>query len=150
MVVPFDLARHEVTGQPVPAISNAMQALNVLQTERNTAAGQFSISDSGWLVYAEGGILPDMQNSLVWVDYQGRAEPIASFKAPIYSPRLSPDGQRIAYTSAGRDNRLSIYDLNRGTTSQLTVEGKAFWASWTPDGKRVAFDWSKSGRPNLY
>ena len=29
MVVPFDLERHEVTGQPVPAIANVMQALNI-------------------------------------------------------------------------------------------------------------------------
>ena len=32
MVVPFDLGRHEVTGQPVPAIANVMQALNVTST----------------------------------------------------------------------------------------------------------------------
>ena len=138
------------TGRPVPAISNAMQALNVIQTERNTAAGQFSISDMGCLIYAEGGILPDAQNSIVWVDHQARIEPIASFKAPIYAPRLAPDGQRIAYTTVGIENRMLIYDLSRGTTSQLTGEGKAFWAIWTPDGKRVVFDLSKSGRSNLY
>ncbi len=150
MVVPFDLGRHEVTGQPVPAIANVMQALNVLNTDYNTAAGQFSISDSGWLVFAEGGILPDAQNSLVWMDRQGGAEPIASFKAPIYSPRLAPDGRRLAYTTVGIENRLSIYDPDRGTTGPLTGEGRAFWANWTPDGKRVVFDWSKSGQHNLY
>ena len=116
----------------------------------NTAAGQFSISDSGWLVYAEGGILPDMQNSLVWVDQKGRAEPIASFKAPFFAPRLSPDGQRIAYTTLGREERVWVYDLNRGTASRLTGEGKACFVTWTPDGKRVVFGWSKSGQPNLY
>jgi len=150
MVVPFDLGRHEVTGRPVPAISNAMQALNVIQTERNTAAGQFGISDMGCLIYAEGGILPDAQNSIVWVDHQARIEQIASFKAPIYAPRLAPDGQRIAYTTVGIENRMLIYDLSRGTTSQLTGEGKAYWAIWTPNGKRVVFDWSKSGPYNLY
>ena len=29
MVVPFDLKRLEVTGQPVPTIPNVMQALNI-------------------------------------------------------------------------------------------------------------------------
>jgi hypothetical protein len=74
MVVPFDLARREVTGQPLPAIANVMQALNAKNSEYNTAAGQFSISDSGWLVYAEGGILPDSQDSLAWVDHKGKVD----------------------------------------------------------------------------
>ena len=150
MIVPFDLERHEVTGQPVPALANVMQALNVLNDYYNTAAGQFSISDSGWLVYAEGGILPDMQASLVWVDQKGRAQPITSFKAWFFAPRLSPDGQQIAYTTLGRENRVWVYDLNRGTASQLTGEGKARFVNWIPDGKRVVFNWWESGQPNLY
>jgi hypothetical protein len=50
MVVLFDLGKHEVMGQPVPAIANVMQALNVDAAVWNTAAGQFSISNSGWLM----------------------------------------------------------------------------------------------------
>jgi serine/threonine-protein kinase len=150
MVAPFDLGRHEVTGQPVPAIANVMQALNVTGTAYNTASGQFSISDSGWLVYAEGGILPDMQNSLVWVDQKGRAESAASLKAPFFALRLSPDGQRIAYTTLGREQGVGVYDLNRGTTSRLTDASGAFSVIWTPDGKRVIFDRSKGGKANLY
>jgi serine/threonine-protein kinase len=150
MVVPFDLGRHEVTGQPVPAIANVMQALNVGNVYYNTAAGQFSISDSGWLVYAEGGILPDQQNSLVWVDQKGRAEPIASVKAPFFAPRLSPDGQRIADIPLGREQRVWVYDLNRGTTSLLTDEGKSNFPTWTLDSKRVVFGWSKTGPFNLH
>ena len=43
-----------------------------------------------------------------------------------------------------------MYDLNRGTTSRLTDEGKAGFVIWTPDGKRVVFGWLKSGQLNLY
>jgi eukaryotic-like serine/threonine-protein kinase len=150
MVVPFDLGRREVTGQPLPAIANVMQALNAKHSYYNTAAGQFSISDSGWLVYAEGGILPDTQDSLAWVDHKGKAEAIASFKAPFFGPHLSPDGQRIAYKTIGREERIWVYDLNRGTASQLTGEGRAKRAVWTPDGKRLVFAWAKALLPNLY
>jgi len=148
MVRPFDLGRHEVMGQPVPAVANVMQALNISNGMWNTAAGQFSISNSGWLAYAEGGITADIQDSLVWLDQEGRAEPVASSEGPYFAPRLSPDGQRIAYS--GRERAVWVYDINRGMASRLTGEGEAGGVNWTPDGKRVVFSWFKSGPPNLY
>jgi len=150
MAVPFDLNSLDVTGQPVPAIANVMQAINSTNAVYNTCAGQFSLSDSGWLVYVTGGVVPDMENSLVWVDQRGTAQPIASFKAPFQAPRLSPDGRQIAYLTTGSEWRLNVYDLTRGTASPLTGEGKSHFATWTTDRKRLVFSWWKSGQPNLY
>jgi serine/threonine protein kinase len=150
MLVPFDASRLEITGQPSPAIENIAQALNTGYTGTNTASGQFSISASGSLVFASGGILPDRENSLVWVDQQGNAEPIASFKAPFVAARLSPDGRRIAYQTLGKETQVWIYDLNRGTAARLTSEGLAARVTWTPDSRRVVFGWSKTAATNLY
>jgi serine/threonine-protein kinase len=150
MVVPFDLDRLALTGEPIPAVANVMQALNVRNSSWNTATGQFSISAAGSMAYAPGGILPDMENSLVWVDHKGKAEPIASFKAPFSAPRLSPDGQRIAYQTSGKESRVWIYDLNRGTATKLNSEGRVSWVTLTPDGRRVVFGWSKAGPSNIY
>ncbi len=150
MAVPFDLGRLEVTGQPVPVLTNVMQSLNGPSNSVNQASGQFSISDSGWLAYAEGGIFPDRQNSLVWVDRQGRTEGIAAFKAPFFAPRLSPDGKQIAYMILGREKQVWVYDINRGTASRLTGEGRVSFLNWTPDGKRLVFGWCIEGEPNLY
>ena len=144
MAVPFDLERREITGQPVPAVANVIQALNTSAT--NFASGQFSISNTGWLVYAVGGTLPDRQDSLVWVDMKGNTEPAVSFKAPFWAPRLSPDGRRIAYITAGREWHAWIYDLDRRIAAQLTGEGKADYAIWTPDGKRLVFKWWGPGK----
>jgi serine/threonine-protein kinase len=80
MAVPFDLGRLELTGRPVPAIAGVVQALNYPEPALNTAAGQLSVSDSGWLAYASGGILPDEENSLVWVDQKGVSQPAASYQ----------------------------------------------------------------------
>jgi serine/threonine-protein kinase len=150
MAAPFDLSRLEVTGPPVPATANVMQALNMGYTGMNTGAGQFGISASGSLAYASGGILPDPENSLVWVDQKGRSEPITSFKAPFFAPRLSPDGQQIVYRTLGKDRQVWIYDLNRGTATRLTNEGEAGYVTWTREGQRVVFNWSKALDSNLY
>jgi eukaryotic-like serine/threonine-protein kinase len=150
MVVRFDLDRLEVIGQPVPAVANIEQALNTTNSTRDAAAGQFCVSTSGALVYAAGGILPDQENTLVLLDRKGTAEPVASFKAPFFAPRFSPDGQRIVYVSLGMECHVWILDLNRGTASKLTSEGLSQFAVWTPDGRRVVFDWLNTGVPNMY
>jgi eukaryotic-like serine/threonine-protein kinase len=150
MVVPFDLNRLEVTGQPIPAVANIVQGLNTKNTYTDTAAGQFSVSAAGSMVYTAGGLPPDSQNSLVWVDRQGKAETIAPFSVPFCSPRLSPDGQRIAYSTLGMEWSAWIFDLNRGTATRLTSEGLADWVIWSPDGLRVAFGWHKTGVRNIY
>jgi hypothetical protein len=95
MAVPLDLNRLDIRGQPVPVVANIMQAINRPNSGYNTCAGQFDNSDSGCLACITGGVVPDMENSLVWVDQRGTAQAIASFKAPFTAPRLSPDGQRI-------------------------------------------------------
>jgi serine/threonine-protein kinase len=147
--VPFDLRSLEVTGRPVPAIAGIMQALAYV-TLHNSAAGQFSISDSGSLIYVSGGIVPDWENELVWVDHQGNVQPDGLPRGSILAPRLSPDGRRIAYNSMGSDYQVWIYDLNRGTSTRLTQEGKSVWPNWTPDGKWVVFGWWESADINLF
>jgi serine/threonine-protein kinase len=148
--VPFDLDRLGVSGQPVPVIADISQAMNNSSGYWSTAAGQYSVSASGSLIYAAGGITPDLQNSLVWVDHQGRAEPIGSSGGPLGSPRLSPDGQRIVYQTAGLEWNLWVYDVQRATATKLTSDGIAASPVWCPDGRRVSFSWVKAGTLKLY
>jgi serine/threonine-protein kinase len=119
MAVRFDLARLEIIGQPVALVENLMQAFSA-SSNYNTGAGQFGISDAGSLIYAAGGIVPDSKNSLVWVDQRGIEQPVIVLQLPFFAPRLSPDGQRIAYVTAGREWQVRVYDLVRGTNSRLT------------------------------
>jgi len=138
MAVRFDLADLKVIGQPSPVVENVMQAL-VPWGAQNTGAGQFDVSGSGSLVYAPGGVLPDLQNSLVWVDQRGNEQPVSPLKMPFQAPRLSPDGRRIVYVTQARDWRVFVYDLNTGTNSRLTHEGMSSRAIWSPGGDRIVF-----------
>jgi len=127
-----------------------MQALTPSHFSYNTGVGQFGISDAGSLIYATGGIVPDEKNSLVWVDQRGIEQPVTTLQFPFLAPRLSPDGQKIAYLAGGREDRVYAYDLGRGTNSPPTSEGGGSFPIWTPDGKRLLFGWLKSLRVNLY
>ena len=68
MAVPFDLERLEVAGGAVALIADVMQAANTPNEASDSGAGQFSVSESGSLLYVPGGIFPDPERSLAWVD----------------------------------------------------------------------------------
>jgi serine/threonine-protein kinase len=150
MVVGFDLGNLKITGRPVALVENVMQASASPSSTFNTNAGQFAISDSGCLVYAEGGILPDRQDSLVWVDRRGIEEPVTDLRFSFGGPHLSPDGQKIVYDADTRENQVWIHDLIRGTNRRLTEGGRAFGPLWTPDGMRCVFSWHESQAGNLF
>jgi len=151
MAAPFDPDRLELKSPSVPVVEGVMQAINESDSTRNSGAGQFSFSTSGSLAYAPGGIFPDGEGQLVWVDRQGKAEPMAAFgKKPILNIRLSPDGRKLAYTAVGKKAIVWVYDLVRGVPTPLTAEGRAGYCNWTPDGTRVVFRFSKAGVQNIF
>jgi serine/threonine protein kinase len=149
MAVRFDPARLEVAGQPFPLADDVMQAYSI-NSFYNTGAGQFGVSDTGSLIYAAGGIVPDAESLLVWVDQKGKEQPVMGLRFPFSAPRLSPDGQKIAYVTRGRVWQVWVYDLARGTNTPLTGEGTANYPIWSPDGKRLVFGWMKSLGQNVY
>ena len=64
------------------------------------------------------------------------------------APAYSPDGRRVAFSSGRRDDRwdwpasdLWVLDIDSGALTQLTLGKRllAFGASWSPDGRRIAF-----------
>ena len=149
MAVAFDLDRLEVRGQPVPVVASVMHTLHIAKRSDNTGAGQYCVSDSGSLAYVSGEVISELDNIFFRVDQTGTVRPAADTKAPMYLPRFSPDGRRIAYDTEGREERVWVYDIDRGTASRLTDMGSAGCA-WTPDGKRLAFSSPISGQENLY
>ena len=98
--VPFDLGRLEITGAPVPVLEGVMTAEEGLV--------EFSLSADGSLVYVPGGPQGGTARTLVWVDRQGREEPVAAPPRAYTYPRLSP-----RWHARGR----STYVTRRGTTS---------------------------------
>jgi Tol biopolymer transport system component/DNA-binding winged helix-turn-helix (wHTH) protein len=67
------------------------------------------------------------------------------------NPKISPDGQKIAFES-NRSGKFEIWlcDIDGGNPIQLTSMGSAGSPSWSHDGKQIAFDSHKDGKGDLY
>ena len=137
MAAPFDLERRQVIGSPVGLVEDVMQALNAPSLPLNTWAAQFSISEKGELLYVPGGLYPQAARTLVWVDRAGAVEELRIDPKAYLSPRLSPDGQRVALFAADSGD-IWIYDLVRGSLTLFESPGRTgSWPNWSRDGKRL-------------
>jgi eukaryotic-like serine/threonine-protein kinase len=133
-LVPFDLKRLEVTGEPRPALENVFRG-------PGSGAVHFAVSETGTLVYVGGGF----ERSLVHVDRDGRETPIAVDPRGYRFPRVSPDGSHVAVTVDPRPSDIWIIDLGRETATRFTTEGHNIGAGWSPDGSHLAF-WHIDGQ----
>ena len=145
LAVPFDVDQLEVAGGPVPLVQGVRRAAF-------TGGANFDVSDTGSLVYLGGVAGAAFPRSLVWVDREGREEPLATPVLAYRAPRVSPDGTRVAVEvigPAGTD--IWIHDLSRGTETILTT-GPANDRTplWTPDGEWVVFASDREGQVGLF
>jgi serine/threonine-protein kinase len=137
MAVPFSLRGLKLAGEAVPVKPNVMQSLSL--TGHNTTAGQFTISDSGCLIYASGGVVPSWKNTLAWVDHKGNDIPAVSREFQHFSPRLAPDGQKIVFQTIYTSDQIWIHDVQRDISSSFFSEYRSGSPLWTPDGKKIIF-----------
>ena len=138
MAQPFDVARAEFTGNAVPMVDG-------LTTGRFRSLA-YSVSADGSLVYAAGGSL-DVRE-FVWVTRSGEASPVSQGetlrwegRGPNHGLRLSPDGNRVAFTNV-TDGNVDIWTkvLPDGPMSRLTFdETPEQGPAWTPDGREITF-----------
>lgn len=69
------------------------------------------------------------------------------------SPRFTPDGKRLCYTSYHSGNQnLYITDLNQSKTTRLISKRKGMnlAPAWSPDGRYMVLTLSMNGNPDLY
>ncbi len=142
MAVPFDVQRMEVTGIAIPVVEDLLQTTP-------TAAAQYSISRSGSLVYVGGASAS--QRSLVWVSRNGVEQPLPAPARAYQSPRLSPDGQRMAMSIDAPEPQIWLYDLFRAALTRFTFEGTYNRSpTWSHDGERIAFISNKDAAQDTY
>ena len=141
LAVPFDLDTLEIVGGPVPLVEGV-----------RAGPPQYAVSDSGTLVYVPGGTGAIQDRTLALVDRQGVGRPLELPPNQYSSPRLSPDGQRLAVqTQEESGDDIWIYSLSGETAiRRLTQEGNNTNPIWTPDGERITFASDREGTWGIY
>jgi hypothetical protein len=113
--------------------------------------GQFAFSDSGSFAYLEGTGATGGE-TLALIDRDGNITPLDVPANSYQSPRLSPDGRRLAVQTTGPDgSRIWTYDLSDGNAIRpLTLEGNNYRPIWTRDGERITFASDRDGTTSIY
>jgi len=78
---------------------------------------------------------------------------VTSHRALCVSPRFTPDGNSLAYSTYHRSNQdLYVTDLrqNSMTTSLSRRKGLNLAPAFTPDGQRLVLTLSVNGNPDMY
>jgi serine/threonine-protein kinase len=137
--VPFDVDRLEAIGTSILVVPQVVTLSN--------GTAEFDIAQNGTLVYVTGGSVVAAPRTLVWVDRQGREEPVKGAPARAFvGPRLSPDGTRVALDIRDREHDIWLWDFARETLDRLTTDpGMDQAPVWTPDGRRVVFSSEAGG-----
>jgi Tol biopolymer transport system component len=134
----FDSTRLELRGTPVTLVEGVRY---------------YAVSDSGTLAYIPGDVVDaPQQNTLVWVDRQGRETPLAAKPRAYAYPRISPDGTRIVVDSRDEENDLWTWNIARETLSRLTFskDDAEGYPVWTLDGEHVIYRSDTTTGPNIF
>ena len=118
------------------------------------------------IIFRLGGGIPGIAESQIYfvsnrsghkeiwgMDYDGANQHQITHQNSIsLSPRISPDGSRLAFSSltkTGWDILMYSMDLNR-LVSFPHFGGTNLSPAWSPDGTKIAFSSSRSGDPEIY
>jgi Tol biopolymer transport system component len=132
--VPFDVGTLAVTG----AAERVLDVATTMIFGGVISMPLVAIDREGSIAYTPA--LHGAEGTLVRIDGNERLTAIPIASAAYNSPRLSPDGSRVALSIADERGRPDIWiiDVARGTRLRLTTEGGQFPA-WSPDGRAVTF-----------
>jgi eukaryotic-like serine/threonine-protein kinase len=140
-IVPFDLGRLSLAGQPVPVLDSVAVVGPIF--------AQFAVSNAGTLIVRQGSSLSSaVGHHMVWVDRSGRETVVDSGWTFRHMERganagwsLSPDGTRLAIglnTEAG-DN-IWVKHLPTGPLQRISFDSAAdYRPRWSPDGRAVIY-----------
>jgi hypothetical protein len=138
LVAPIDVKRLVLTG-PAAALSDEIRRDGA---NSEGTVPQMTMSSSGTLAYVRR--TDAAARVMGRVGRAGAFTPFGLAAGPNRGPRVSPDGQRVAFElartggEAAFETAVHVHDLLRGTVTRLTESGSESHSVWQPDGKAIA------------
>ncbi len=128
---PFDLGATRLTtpGRPVGGI--VLSVLGFLPPVTISAGG---------LAYA-----PTRPRALVRVERNGIARILLEADRTYHSPRVSPDGRRIALDFTDQQRDVWLFDVADSTLTRFGFDSAAHDPTWLPDGRGLLFAAQRGG-----
>ncbi len=99
---------------------------------------RFALSRQGVLATLPGNIRYDLTR-LSWVEPDGSWSLVTEGRPAIDSPRLSPDGARVAMLIGRGGGDVWVHHLQRATGTVLTTGDNHHYPIWLPDGDHLVF-----------
>jgi eukaryotic-like serine/threonine-protein kinase len=141
---PFDTARGVLTGE-----SFSLKAPLAHRVSMGNLLTDFSANAQGMLVYPpQGSSLMELR----WRDRTGKQLGSLGSPGEYYTPRISPDGRRVAFTRRdGNNSDIWLSNPPGDSFMRLTFDpGIDENPVWSPDGAAVTFANDAAGRANIY
>ncbi len=147
LAVAFDHKSLALAGGPVAVVEGVRSSGSL------SGSMQFSVSDTGSLVYLPGQVgAASNPVELALADRTGRVERLTLPAAGYAVPRVSPDGTTLAVgIDDGKVSDIWIYELSGGSAiRRLSSGGHNQRPLWSPDSKRVAYQSDRDGDQGLF
>jgi serine/threonine-protein kinase len=148
--VRFDPKQLQLLGAPVAVLEGVRRAFG---SSVWTGTAQWSVADNGTVAFIPGAVSAAVQKfALMLVDRNGGAESLTLPPAAYGHPRVSPDGNRLAYqTDDGREATVWVYDLSGSSAARrLTLRGNNRWPVWSANGSQIAFQSDREGDLGIF
>jgi len=146
---PLELENSEGTPRPKPVLNGVASSAIGYQ---GLGRARFAAAQNGTMVFvpppANGA-----GNQLVWVDRDGQATLVDDVIDEHGTPRLSPDGQKVAFSAMSALFRrdLWVYDLSSRRRQQITRDaGDNHSPLWSINESTLTFASSRNGLQRLF
>jgi len=153
LFVLFTLLALPLFAEEPPGTSNRLEPMDVFELE--LATDPRIAKDGQSVVYVRNFMdrMHDRRRSNLWrVESGGEQRPLTTGLENHRSPRFSPDGEKLLYTS-GEDGSTQLYVrwLDTGQTARLTqLPSTPRGLTWSPDGRHVAFEMFVEEKPERF